>query len=1529
MSTPAVIAPGTGTMGQIKTGLKLVNPLQPTAPMRPLFAKAGQESSLPLGGPVIGIALDTAARTIEAIPSIALKTIANFRGFNTKDLSAKVDVPFDASRIGVTDQPGQTFVQNTGAKMLQVFDELEAQNPGKKTNIAVAALTPITDALDAFATGELLTSVARVGLKATQYSPELKVALQKYGLEGVSGEELTQEFVRKFNNKARSLVIAEDIEGLNDLGNATNVIMSHMTGSGIPKLNRLGQLIQDTSRLALQDVKSGFRLKNPMFPEIAPEVTPGGLPGTVEEAGQGLPVGLSVRRVRRVGGATPETPGPYFRSKSGGTSFDPVQEKDVLPVNLGKDLDTFVVKDGDGYAVIEGKTGTQIGQTEKTSALAIESARQEIKNLGPQLNQMIDQSPLSPRYEIDPTPDPAVRQIAWPKPEPKPVMTPASAEVAASEYYDAKIRPALAEGKPFVIGADDLKDYFGNDYNDVNHPIYSRAAFSLYEKAIKETKGGTVLLTGGGPGAGKTEFLVKQLSPDLEGVLYDSNMSNKQGVMNQIKMARDAGKDVIVAGLLPDLASTRVHTILRENATGRGISDKTFARGHAGFPRVLKELLDEGVLKPSEVLLYDTRKIFKPEDVIDLVVNKGFEKDPLATLNKVQYNEEEIAKKYAKETYKAKVNRGPVESTSRKGTDETSVQNRPDRKPTERQGDRKDVQRGSSKKAPEDIGQLIRMLDREKQSLASALSNPEMHAKAYGPGKIEEYKKKIKSLTKRIEEDAPTRRSSKQKDIEKLSPLEIRIEEFKTEKQILEDVIANNPARQLSKFANRNGELPEVLGGEGGKFKKSGDDIVKELGFSSSEEARDAYQQYRLQQKRYFVLRNNIRVLTETLQEMKLDEKDINSLKSFLNRDDVANTAKGVKDPETKEMLEERKRMATARQSRLMKDLGAMQPGVQKETLQSIGEVLQNSQPISQADFEKLSEDFSFDKILVDTNTPVKDKVNLLDYLRTPDRVLKKIGLEKTAEQVRHAYESYLAELPVHIDLISSWADRVPKDANKRIFQYLDGQQHRKHFSGEKHTKLIGEELKVANEIRAYLKEWADRLGLPEDNKISHYITHIFDIGDVEKEFDEDIAKLIKDKVPGSVYDPFLEKRLGRKGYIEDTWASLDAYVKRAVRKANMDPVLEKLKDASSKMEDSQATYIKRYANLINMRPTEIDNLLDNLIKSVAGYRFGQRPVALMSRKARQWVYRSMLGLNVTSAIRNLTQGVNTFSELGARATLKGYTDLVTKARSSELEDVGVLRQDFVQDRALSSTRKRLEKLDKGLFFLFDLAERINRGAAYYAAKDKALRLGASEFQAVEYAKKIVRDTQFQFGSIDTPVGLNSDLMKVATQFMSFGFKQTEFAAEKILKKDFAAIMRYIVGALALTYGVGQVFDIKGKDFIPGYSFLKFGTPPTLALPVSIFKAVVDAPGRFGNEMTYSDKALDIFSNIPFPASIQAKKIYRSLTDNKKKSSALSSSSKNNSSTVALKRLNRLKNPVKANPALKRLDRLKNLNVGL
>jgi len=504
----------------------------------------------------------------------------------------------------------------------------------------------------------------------------------------------------------------------------------------------------------------------------------------------------------------------------------------------------------------------------------------------------------------------------------------------------------------------------------------------------------------------------------------------------------------------------------------------------------------------------------------------------------------------------------------------------------------------------------------------------------------------------------------------------------------------------------------------------------------------------------------------------------------------------------------------------------------------------------------------------------VQKKVNLLDYLRTPERVLQKIGLGNTAQKIRQADEVYKSNLGTEINKVNEWVKRVPdKGAETRIFKWLDGQSD---------VELKGEELKVAKEIKGYLEDWADRLDIPYEGRIQNYITRLFEDQLIQKEFDPDLAKIISENVPGSVYNPFLLKRYGVSGYKENVWEALDAYVKRATRKEAMDPALEQLQRDANKLDLESFNYVKKLGDRINLRPTEVDSLLDNLIKSSPiGYRAGQRPVASITRTWRNMIYRGTLGLNVGSALRNLTQGMNTYAKLGEKYTFKGYAQLSRKLATNDLEElkrVGVLEDNIVQDRTRTVMKGFKEKSENALWFFFDLAEKINRGSAYYGAKARALEQGLDEKQAIEAGKKMVRDTQFTFGAIDKPIATSGDINSTLFQLQNFNIKQTEFLVDMVKNKEIGGMVRFIGASLFLSQTMGKLFGMTWTEGIPWVETLtgerRFTTPTG-----EILSTAKDLLSTDEDKRAAGLRKAPRMGALLVPAGVQARKTYTGLED--------------------------------------------------
>ena len=1070
-------------------------------------------------------------------------------------------------------------------------------------------------------------------------------------------------------------------------------------------------------------------------------------------------------------------------------------------------------------------------------------------------------------------------------------------------YYREVIKPALDNGEPVVIGADDMKQYFGKDFDDANHPIYSKAAYSLYEDALKESKSGQVVFTGGGPGSGKSELVVNHLKDEgYKGIVYDSNFSNFDGAKRQIEAARAAGKTVRIYGIIPNLEKSRGFTVMREAGGGRSITDKTFAHGHTGFPDTVRRLLEDGVVTKEEVRLFDTRAIDGLENAKAHVKAGAHAHDPLALVKRLEYNKDEINKLYGKDNYDIQ---GAYTGANRRELQQPKVRTETRVAP--------DTNRANQEVNPEDLPTVqiadggVRQVtapkafeklpDTPKTEIDRLIADGKVRVQYVDGRDVYQIKKggewrNVRDESSAIKQvTAPPRPRAGLPKPAIPEEVQSQIDQLEASIAFKEEALNSMEGKQFMKYVSKTtGELPEVTGtthidsltgkrGADGKpvkvknseYGRRGDQIAENIfGYSDSynlqkghQEAQAAVDKYKKAKVDLDEDKLKLSTLKKTARTASADEQVLSAMAERGEKELIALRESAKPEPKVK--------IGTPLQDSVSRGEVRSLERLAREALNSVD-------PVHAAGVKPLR------AIVESTATTVKDKIHLLDYLRTPERVLNKIGFANEARLLRTQYDKYLMELPKNIDKITAWTKQVSgPEANKDIFRWLDGEA----------ITLKEQDQKVADEISAWLAEWADRLDLPKDKRITNYITHIFDKDLITKEFDEDLAKIISDKIPGSVYDPFLEKRLGKLGYKQDTWAALDAYVKRGTRKVHVDPILEQIRGRAGKtleespLEESQFKYIQRYINTINMRPTEFDNLVDNFIKSTPiGYRLGQRPLTYSLKVLRQVAYRAMLGLNPGSALRNLSQGVNTYATLGEKYTAIGYASLFKRGAFQELKDAGVLNHGFIEDRVLSSHKKVLQAADKMLFSFFEGAERVNRGAAYFGAKAKAIAAGQSEEDAIKFAREIVRKTQFAFGSVDTPVGLSSDVVKSIAQFQNFSVKQTEFLATMAKDKDYAAMLRYAAAGVAFVYTAGQAIGMSPTELIPFYNQLTgqsggaFGTPPSLKVPIEIIKGVVDAPDKYGNKLTVTEKVANVgkaFLTGIVPAGTQIKKTYEGI----------------------------------------------------
>lgn len=998
--------------------------------------------------------------------------------------------------------------------------------------------------------------------------------------------------------------------------------------------------------------------------------------------------------------------------------------------------------------------------------------------------------------------------------------------------------PKIEEGVTKYVGAN--KDALANQYTQTYGNVYNvdnykelipghaenrtiSEAFhrpaaeevgQMINKQLEATRGSgkDVVFVGGATGAGKSTAIenLKGIDYKITGAdaVIDGTLADVNRTSDTIRKALETGHEIEVMYVETDPTQLLDNLIERAQGGGRTVPIETAYNTLLSSRQNLLRLNGKFGENPKfriEVV-HNTPGVagqnYMVENPLDYIKSRSYTKDDISRFKDEAYKR--LDAEYKQGTISQKIYEG---FTRRKATNKGEIT-----QSGHSVGEEFDLSRtakGKAETGQAGTGQPLSEIDQ-------AIADGKIRVSREGTRDIYEYKKG--NTWQRARDESSALKGIAPKPSQALQLPQI-LQEKKLAIEIQSEALSNSPLNSLTKYVAKRGEfkgqLPEVLGKGKSTWGRKGDDILTEhLGNIDSETARAQMDKFLADKK----------ALVEQKQIVSAEEKAY--------REGLKTSSTKV-PPVVKTSVSGPLPLYTGSTGEVRSVEKAAQESLARETANSGVELPSLTNIVKQA-------------------TPLSKRVGILDYIRTPENVLKKMGLDAEAKLIRKQYEGYVAELPKNIDKITAWSKEVPKDSNVKIFRYLDNEN----------VDLTEKELKVALEIKDWLRQWADRLGLPQDNRIAEYITHIFDDQLIKKEFDEDLAKIITDKIPSSVYDPFLQKRLGAKGYKQDVWAALDAYVKRATRKVYMDPALARLEEAGASMEKSQWDYLKSYTDKINMRPSDFDTGVDNSLKQIIGYKLGQRPVANISRTMRQMTFRGMLGLNVGSAARNLSQGVNTFAKLGTRYTATGYVSLFKKGSFDELKNVGVLANNFVQDRALSATKKSIEKLDKGLFFMFDLAEKINRGSAYFGAKAKALAGNMSEADAIDYAKKIVRDTQFNYGSIDTPVAMNSDIAKIFTQFLTYPVKQTEFLLGMAKNKEYMGIARYTLGGLAFVYTVGKAMGMDPTELVPWYNYVSgqstFGVPPSMKLPVEITKAAFNAPNAYGQPRSLGTKLSDI-----------------------------------------------------------------------
>ena len=359
-----------------------------------------------------------------------------------------------------------------------------------------------------------------------------------------------------------------------------------------------------------------------------------------------------------------------------------------------------------------------------------------------------------------------------------------------------------------------------------------------------------------------------------------------------------------------------------------------------------------------------------------------------------------------------------------------------------------------------------------------------------------------------------------------------------------------------------------------------------------------------------------------------------------------------------------------------------------------------------------------------------------------------------------------------------------------------------------------------------------------------------------------------------------LRHRKGRVGYNSNVINSLDRYFTMSSRYCALQPAKQKsIKlfertfgrwDKEYGGKEAMANIIKRYIRHNNGTPNYLESMINSMIAKNdwllknLNANYGDRLGVALAGNINGFLSKSLLGfLNVSSALVNLTQLVNTVALIGVEHTAHGMSALKNMSLSDKkiLAEVGVpynigldTPSGFSKRRsAIEGKRQGFERLrsmvskagDKGMY-LFKKADELTRAVAVLGAYNEATKdKGMSHKQAIAYARRINREANFDYGSSDAP-GIYQMLSgtvvgDLALLFQKYPMKEWELMTS--LMPYFGKGTKAQKARFWATYLLMAGFaGLPGGDWLDEFLEKILGYKPSSILKMELFKNLGDNP---------------------------------------------------------------------------------------
>ncbi|KKM72584.1 hypothetical protein LCGC14_1419030 [marine sediment metagenome] len=288
------------------------------------------------------------------------------------------------------------------------------------------------------------------------------------------------------------------------------------------------------------------------------------------------------------------------------------------------------------------------------------------------------------------------------------------------------------------------------------------------------------------------------------------------------------------------------------------------------------------------------------------------------------------------------------------------------------------------------------------------------------------------------------------------------------------------------------------------------------------------------------------------------------------------------------------------------------------------------------------------------TDMPVIGDIGVIEKFRPSRKVFEKMNIREFWESAFEAETARAIEQKASLEEIRKWEKVVGKDPERidLVFESVDT------ASPETFAKLTFDEKRASAWLKKSMDDWADRLGIPADERIENYITHVFE-ADIKAQLEAkhplsiQMLKAIDDRGPKTIFNPFLQERLGATtGLIRNPFIAARAYNARALRTFYYQPLLDRLEVYRQFAPPAADRYLKGFAERLTGRPSAIDTEINASIQSLLAplRKLGPKgqalanllgqgnPAGLAAYNLAGALYVMWLGFKPTTAIRNLGQ---------------------------------------------------------------------------------------------------------------------------------------------------------------------------------------------------------------------------------------------------------------------------------------------------